>query len=371
MDSGVTTTLETFAPLSEDNCEGTDKTDGIELGTAATKDLTPTIIMNGAERTDDFPTRVSTSITVTDPNGQVSTIFPPRFTGGIADGETSQTYPQARTSLRNPLSQPTQAVLCQPYPAEFYIEVTGTLPEWPELTQERPKLLPCLVADPPHSISPDGRPTFSKEPTEFSDTETVTTTTQTLVDVRNCVWLQRSGHYSVTGHIRDGKKDGRTDCSNCLLMEGRNENKLDFIENQLFEFVQDPAEVYTAEYDDFEALFWRLNVFISDADRLRTWTLEVGSVLEECDNDLYPCYDPTVELVYQDNAKPQFMYISWPNIDLEAPFVDLMDAYCFDGSDGGDIPAYVIDTGVSASRPVRYLPSYMVENRSPTTKSKS
>lgn len=73
---------------------------------------------------------------------------------------------------------------------------------------------------------------------------------------------------------------------------------------------------------------------------------------QECDNDQYPCYDPTIELVYEEDAGLQLSYLSWPNTNPRTPFSVLKDRYYFDDSFGEDVPVWVVDSGLTANHPV-------------------
>ena len=77
-----------------------------------------------------------------------------------------------------------------------------------------------------------------------------------------------------------------------------------------------------------------------------------------------PCYDPTIELVYDDlewdnpddleylgefgfsNVRNQLKYLSWPPLAVRAP-----EKFVFDDTAGRDIPVYILDTGANLGKP--------------------
>lgn len=79
--------------------------------------------------------------------------------------------------------------------------------------------------------------------------------------------------------------------------------------------------------------------------------------MEECDNAAYPCWDPTVELVWQQDAPEQLSYVSWPNTNPRTSLSALQGRYYFDDSSGQDVDVWVMDTGATADHPVRVAPS--------------
>ncbi|KAH6891280.1 peptidase S8/S53 domain-containing protein [Thelonectria olida] len=96
--------------------------------------------------------------------------------------------------------------------------------------------------------------------------------------------------------------------------------------------------------------YWRLPLTFDQAEEIRKHD-SVASVLEQCDNDAYPCYDPTTSLKWQEDVLPQLSYISWPDTEPRTPFSKVRDRYYFDDSDGKDIDVWIMDSGLTIEHP--------------------
>ncbi|KAH7120544.1 hypothetical protein EDB81DRAFT_914184 [Dactylonectria macrodidyma] len=239
--------------------------------------------------------------------------------------------------------------------ALFTIDITGVLPEWPEFT-----------------IGPDRQPTFPPKPSNGPDGECETQTAE-LCATRTSFGVSVSGEVTTTTNtqvlstcgtvygcnVRDVSVTQTTSATETATgtpishvvypREGRNETLVGEIEAILVGLVDDSSKIYASDTTSLGLNFWRLPITIEQADELRKIE-DVGSVMEECDNAAYPCWDPTIDLVYQADAPAQLTYVSWP----ESPRVllsELDNRYYFDDSSGRDVDVWVMDTGATADHP--------------------
>ncbi|KAF7557904.1 hypothetical protein G7Z17_g214 [Cylindrodendrum hubeiense] len=238
----------------------------------------------------------------------------------------------------------------------FTIEIKGTLPPWPSYT-----------------IGPDRIPTFPAKPTDgpddgcetetaelcatmtsygvsISSEETKTTTTQVL-STCGTVYGCKVEDASTTQTTTSTRTATATPISHVIYpMSGRNESQVAEIQTILNGLVDDASEIYLSDTVTFGINFWRLPLTLDQADKLREHS-SVASVMEACDNDNYPCWDPTIELVFQEDAPTQLSYVSWPNLEPRVPLSSLNGRYYFDDSSGQDIDVWILDTGASAAHP--------------------
>ncbi|KAH7139640.1 hypothetical protein B0J13DRAFT_638583 [Dactylonectria estremocensis] len=240
--------------------------------------------------------------------------------------------------------------------ALFTIDVTGILPEWPEFT-----------------IGPDRQPTFPPKPSNGPDGECETESAE-LCATRTSYGVSVSGEQTTTTNtqvlstcgtvygcnVRDVSVTETTTAAETATgtpishvvypKEGRNETQVGDIEEILFSLVNDTSKIYASDTTSLGLNFWRLPITIEQADELRK-VEDVGSVMEECDNDAYPCWDPTIELVYQTDAPAQLSYVSWPDMTPRVRLEVLQNRYYFDDSSGQNVDVWVMDTGATADHP--------------------
>ncbi|KAF2159857.1 hypothetical protein M409DRAFT_60451 [Zasmidium cellare ATCC 36951] len=287
--------------------------------------------------------------------------------------------------------------------ASFRIEITGTLPDWPELTigpDHLPTYTPTSSPTSCETQTAELCATRTSYGVSNSGGVTVTTTSQVLstcATIAGCnaqdastietttggctsattatnIWLSCPGTASTscsttstavtsgcsvtpttvtcglltpTGVIDDPACSAPTGTYVIYPENGADTSSVGAINTQLQTYVDDPSEIYTSNAEDLGVLFWRLDITETQANEMREFA-GVASVnlFLPCDQQ---CDDPTSAIVYQ-NAVEQLQFVSWPEsrgIDIGA----LNGRYYFDESNGEGIRVYIVDTGVNRNHP--------------------
>ncbi|KAM5343783.1 hypothetical protein ACJ41O_012320 [Fusarium nematophilum] len=238
----------------------------------------------------------------------------------------------------------------------FTINIRGTLPSWPRYT-----------------IGPDRIPTFPPKPSREPDGECETETAE-LCATRTSYGVSVSADETSTAatqvlstcatvygcNVQDASATKtatsiETATGTPILhvvypVEGRNESLVGVVETALGDLVEDSSDIYASNTKTLGLNYWKLPLTLDQVDELREVD-GVASVMEACGNDAYPCWDPTTELVWQEDAPLHLSYISWPDTDPRMALAGLEDRYYFDDSSGDDVDVWVLDTGASIDHP--------------------
>ncbi|KAK3716671.1 hypothetical protein LTR37_006301 [Vermiconidia calcicola] len=269
--------------------------------------------------------------------------------------------------------------------AKISISLPTPLPTWPQWTLP-PNGIPTAAPKPDNCETETADLCFYETAFSTITSDQVTTTTSdvqsTCTTVLGCNVEGTSTSTSTTESSAPGTMTWAIYPS-----DGADLVQVLSISNQLKELVPDPSSIYSSNTQTFGLNYWLVPLDLEGSEKAKAIS-DVGLVWLNCGDTcakrderelcVNPCYDPTIELVYDDlewanpddleylgefgfsNVRNQLKYLSWPPLAIRAP-----EKFVFDDTAGRDIPVYILDTGANLGKPefdtvrenVRWLPS--------------